>query len=302
MSNPNTLEKLRKSFASALTALFPIVVFLSIFGYSMGDSHYFIDMISHFLLQNQIILAMYILLLSLLAGKQRNLWALLVPVLVVLFFVQPLSLIPDKVSSPIIYYQNTNYFKGNPEEVLRQVRDTNPTTVAIVEFQDELTPGLEELYPNNFFHHSEGALSCAIFTKETPIQIGALALEYPVCFAKFEKYTLYVIHPYPPLSQDLWEKQQALFKQVEGRIQQDIKQERDFVVVGDFNSTPYSPVFREYFAPYHQKNLYTWSDYPFLSIPIDHALSNMPLTIGTLSQGGSDHAPLIVEFQVNPSH
>lgn len=86
-------------------------------------------------------------------------------------------------------------------------------------------------------------------------------------------------------------------------------QKHDAIVIGDFNSTPWSSRFREFL---HQSNLInsqrgfglqpTWlAGLPsFLGIPIDHCLHSKSIVTvnrGTGPNIGSDHLPVFVELQ-----
>ncbi|GAB4534974.1 MAG: hypothetical protein Fur0020_02000 [Thermodesulfovibrionia bacterium] len=78
---------------------------------------------------------------------------------------------------------------------------------------------------------------------------------------------------------------------------------KPFIVAGDFNSTPYSPVFKEFLKT---SNL-SISDYvlswpalfPPLWIPIDHILTSKEIYIDNKTRGsyiGSDHYPVIADL------
>jgi endonuclease/exonuclease/phosphatase (EEP) superfamily protein YafD len=87
--------------------------------------------------------------------------------------------------------------------------------------------------------------------------------------------------------------------------------DRPAIVAGDFNTTPWSPHFRDLVAAGGLRNaagghgyVATWPTWfwPAL-IPIDHVLLKGPLAVTTVRRGppvGSDHYPLIADLRLPP--
>jgi endonuclease/exonuclease/phosphatase (EEP) superfamily protein YafD len=85
--------------------------------------------------------------------------------------------------------------------------------------------------------------------------------------------------------------------------------DRPLIVAGDFNTTPWSPYFRDLLAAAGLRNaaeghgyIATWPAFfwPAL-IPIDHVLLKGPLAATTLRRGpavGSDHFPIIADLRL----
>ena len=98
-----------------------------------------------------------------------------------------------------------------------------------------------------------------------------------------------VVHPLPPMSQELAQQQKEVF----AFIAQKQKEIPELMVLGDFNSTPFSAVFRRYFMTgswySSEPNRYTWNVASPLTIPIDHVLSTKALRIEVSPQLNSDH-------------
>jgi endonuclease/exonuclease/phosphatase (EEP) superfamily protein YafD len=81
------------------------------------------------------------------------------------------------------------------------------------------------------------------------------------------------------------------------------------IVVGDFNTTPWSPCFQDLLAAAGLRNatlghgyIGTWPTWfwPAL-IPIDHVLLKGPLAATTVGRGpaiGSDHYPIIADLRL----
>jgi endonuclease/exonuclease/phosphatase (EEP) superfamily protein YafD len=78
------------------------------------------------------------------------------------------------------------------------------------------------------------------------------------------------------------------------------------VIVGDFNTTPYSPIFSDWLAASHLRDVragldITWPTYlPFLGIPIDHCVVNAKIEAASfqrLRAFGSDHYPILCRLE-----
>jgi endonuclease/exonuclease/phosphatase (EEP) superfamily protein YafD len=89
--------------------------------------------------------------------------------------------------------------------------------------------------------------------------------------------------------------------------------EDNVILMGDWNLTPWSPVFREVLeiGGLHYQNfgllpVSTWPSFNFLSvlkIPIDHVLFKgglRPVSFARGPSNGSDHHSLIARFYVGP--
>jgi endonuclease/exonuclease/phosphatase (EEP) superfamily protein YafD len=107
------------------------------------------------------------------------------------------------------------------------------------------------------------------------------------------------------------EFQQAEFKAVaDWSLSQQQAQKRSVIIIGDFNSTPWSNRFRQFLRDGNLNNSQrgfglqpTWpTGFPFpLMIPIDHCLHSESIQTFYRTPGpdiGSDHLPLLVKFQL----
>ena len=81
------------------------------------------------------------------------------------------------------------------------------------------------------------------------------------------------------------------------------------IVTGDFNTSPWSPHFRDFLAATGLRNaadghgyIGTWPGWSrLLRIPIDHVLIKGPLTVATITRGpaiGSDHFPIVADLHI----
>ena len=118
-------------------------------------------------------------------------------------------------------------------------------------------------------------------------------------------FRLIATHPFPPLSQDCFTSRSGQLI----RLAQQLDVTQDNIIAGDFNLTPWSPIFSEVLEAGELKDsrvgfgvAATWYAYPtFLaSLQIDHLITSQSLT--TISHEvsenyGSDHRAIIVELQ-----
>lgn len=121
------------------------------------------------------------------------------------------------------------------------------------------------------------------------------------------------VHPDPPVSPFRASQQRRYFKNL---IETVTSEDDPVIVVGDFNSSMWSPRYRKLIRETglinarQGKGIYpTWSPLwpsaPFLSIPIDHILISPELdavNFETLSYTGSEHLPIYAEVNYQASH
>ena len=119
---------------------------------------------------------------------------------------------------------------------------------------------------------------------------------------------VYVVHIPPPFSSDWHKLRDSLLSKIENRVQQE---ELPVVVMGDFNSTIFSPAMQDFINNNEPKinnvSQYSWpkcSWFGFGAVScarIDHIFVSTDYEIGnrTIGEGfGSDHRPVLVEVVV----
>ena len=79
------------------------------------------------------------------------------------------------------------------------------------------------------------------------------------------------------MSEELYSAQTDFFREISERVMG----KTGFVIVGDFNSTPFSTVFRSYFGKFFDVTAYSWGTRSIFTIPIDHALTDKPADVRT---------------------
>lgn len=114
-------------------------------------------------------------------------------------------------------------------------------------------------------------------------------------------------HPLPPVSQEYFDWRNQQFAEIGDRVQQ--LKNQPVIVVGDLNTTMWSPYYRKFIGDSGLKNgrsgfgvQPTWPvDAPILSIPLDHCLVSPEIKVIDSRVGkdiGSDHYPLITELDI----
>ncbi|MEF2174889.1 MAG: hypothetical protein V3575_00330 [Candidatus Absconditabacteria bacterium] len=191
---------------------------------------------------------------------------------------------------------NTNYFVKNNHIISEYILENEYKVVALVEPNAQIIDKLKLKYGEPKIYLDKGALSCAVFSQEASSYGQVLDLVYPVCFVPFKDYNLYVIHPLPPMSQANFQLQKDFFQDLSILLDNDNKNSRKFVLVGDFNSSYYSSTFRKHFKQYFRTNNYSRYGLPILTIPIDHGLANFPIKTYLGRKFTSDHKYLEIEL------
>lgn len=178
-----------------------------------------------------------------------------------------------------LLYMNSEYRNRDLAPILDYVRATAPETVAMVELNEELAEKLRKDFGFEYaFHYPKKVLSFGFFTHEKVLEQELFFIgQYPVGRFRTESREYYVVHPLPPMSGELHSAQKAFFEEMAGRV----RGKTDFVIVGDFNSTPYSPVFRSNFGGFQNVTAYSWGTDSILSIPIDNVISAKPADVRT---------------------
>jgi endonuclease/exonuclease/phosphatase (EEP) superfamily protein YafD len=214
-----------------------------------------------------------------------------------------------------VFVPNRSY-----EKVLSLVRDEQPDIAIFMEMNAQQLNALSSTYPFTF----QTSDDLAIYSR--------LPLSKPVLFGSGKKFsiaahltvnqqeiTLVVTHPVPPLPR-LFEARNQQLLEVEQYIQQ---QQNPVILVGDLNTTMWSPYYHKLIQTTGLKNarkgfglLPTWpvpSPYarPFFKrtplmwlfqIPIDHCLVSAPLQVTGIHTGpsvDSDHLPLITDLRIS---
>jgi endonuclease/exonuclease/phosphatase (EEP) superfamily protein YafD len=213
---------------------------------------------------------------------------------------------------------NLNAENSNTEQVLRIIKKSDPDVLLLEEVTPQWAKALSELSTNYPHHISEPQTDCfgIMLLSKVPLKqgkvldIGSTGVPSIVTEAHFPLGTVVVIgtHPLPPTSAEYATKrnqQLAAFPQL-------IKKQRyPVLLMGDLNTSPWSPYFWQLLRDSGLKNSMkgfgfqpSWpSHIRPLRIPLDHLLYSPEIRIHSRRIGedaGSDHFPLLVEFSIPP--
>ena len=229
-----------------------------------------------------------------------------------------------KVVSANVWVHNTN-----PEQVLKFVRKEQPNLAVFMEVNEKMgkqLETLEDILPYSSNQLTPYRLGTVIYSKEplADVQLQKFNTRSAVNMsARVEimgkALSLVAIHPFPPIRPELFTDRNQAFAAVSDYIR---SQSDPVILAGDFNTTMWSPYYRQLARETGLKNsrdgfgiLPTWPAklsylrLPWLNaitklfqIPVDHCLASASLKVVGMHTGpdlGSDHLPIVVDFQLN---
>lgn len=217
-----------------------------------------------------------------------------------------------KIMSANVLTKNNQY-----ASLAKTVQHHNPDIAIVIEvnarWQQEIEAGLLSEYPHQHIISKESNFGIGIISKipfSSVEQIidpdtDLISLDARFVGQSGRPFRLIATHPYPPLSQTCFRQRSKQLIALAGQLDPT----EDNVLAGDFNLTPWSPIFSEVLATGNLKDsrvgfgvAQTWYAFPsFLgSLQIDHVLTSPSMT--TISHEvsenyGSDHRAVIVEIQ-----
>lgn len=225
---------------------------------------------------------------------------------------------------------NLNVANRDATAIIKLTEKEQPDLALFIEVNDSMAKQLETL--KTFLPYSSNQL--------TPYQPGAvLYSKAPLTDFKIRKFdtnnavnltarvqiknrplAIVAIHPLPPVKKEFFHSRNQLFAAVSDYIQQ--QQDEPILLIGDFNTTMWSPYYRTLAHETGLKNarkgfgtLPTWPanlSYhltpklniltKLFQIPIDQCLTSPSLNVVKMHTGadvGSDHLPIIVDFLID---
>ncbi len=296
------------------------VTFISFF----GSSHYFFDLFAHFHLQYAIgclvLMGFFLVQKKPLLVFTATVGFMMQFIFLLPYYFQPTASANDQANAETIrvYFNNINYGTTDFTALTKSIAYNHPQVVGIAELSSEKFEQLETQlpdYPYSFHVPGRSKLGLAIFSQMPFVDQPSVHFfsdsRFPSIVAAIQdfqttkKLTIVVIHPPPPLLAEYTQIRNELFNNL-AQFAQD--QTGPLLVMGDFNSTSWSPAFQTLLANStlidsrnNQGIQPSWpSQLPkFLRIPIDHMLTNelLPVTYReTLPSVGSDHLPILADF------
>ena len=306
----NVIEKTAWILTGAMTVI-------SLLGLA-GRLHWTLDLFSHFRVQ-------YVQLALVLAGVclwvrfNRVAAALIAVVAFNYAFVYPLYLgkpdVPD--TKPVrAMLMNILASNGNTEKVLKAVETYKPDLLLLEEVTPKWAEELEqlnEIYPYRVARPQSDCFGIMLLSKyplknDVVVQIGSAGLPSLMAdvYLPEKVFTLIGTHPLPPIGGDYSRMRNEQLAELPEIVH---NQQHPVVLIGDLNTSPWSPYFRELLKESGLKNSMkgfgfqpSWpGNKRFMRIPIDHMLHAENITIHNRLIGpgvGSDHLPLIVDFSM----
>jgi len=313
-----------KYLVTRLISLFHAGVCLALGGSILGffgDQHFFLDLFSNFRLSYAAALAAGLILAII--SKSRWLaraWA-------IGFIVNALPIVPFFISSGFepssdstaLRIMFVNVLRKNPDKqsVLEAIAKNDPDVVVAVEIDsvwgEALSTGLHSKWPYEKISERSDNFGIAIFSRHPLNQITVFESPgnyVPSIRAEIQisakKTVIYGTHPFPPMSQFTHDGWQLHMVDLASRIE---KETSPVILVGDFNSTPWSANYRWFmkrtglvdsqkgFGPQS-----SWpTELPYLGIPIDHVVTSQGIFTRNRQIGrhnGSDHRPVIADLMI----
>ncbi len=221
-----------------------------------------------------------------------------------------------KISS-FIAYQNVNISNNNKAKTLAQLSNYNPENLILLEAGGDWLPHLQILknkYPTHCGDDQHSPFAMQVFSQVATancemIRLANLTAELPLIKLTLNKeQIIYAIHPPPPINDLLAENRLAYLQGVHRLIVQEKQShpKADVMVIGDMNSTAFSPVYRDFIRDTNLQRTtaggtVTWQPLkqPLkigLGIGIDHYLTTMAWhdKVEILDLQGSDHRGILI--------
>jgi endonuclease/exonuclease/phosphatase (EEP) superfamily protein YafD len=293
------------------------ILIASLFGY-LGRFNWFLDLFSHFRVQYlQLCLVPFIVALWLRRDKR----AVALVMLVCLNYTFVLPLYFGKPAPPTekpfrAMLMNINANNGNTELVLGSIRQAAPDILLLEEVTLKWASELEVLnatYPYRIAEPQEGCFGIMLLSKYplehgAVVQIGIAGVPSIITEVHLPQDVVSIIgtHPLPPVSAEGSLQRNIQLAAIPDMVHQ---QKHPVLLIGDLNTTPWSPYFKQLLNESGLKNSMkgfghqpSWPvNHFFLRIPLDHVLHSPEITIHNrmiLRDVGSDHFPVIVDFSV----
>lgn len=275
-----------------------------------GHVHWFLDLFAHFRLQY---IWIGVLLATILAINKQWLWVGIALTIVLLNTAVVLPTLPSanhlqQPDSTRVYFANTYFENHDAATIAQSVQRANPDVAIFAEIEPETFAQLSQQLPEYTFayhHDAPGLFDLAVLSRtqlNEPIIHHYADERFPSVEISLPgpNGPLRIIgtHPILPQGHALWQNRNthmyALSKDID---------DRPTLVMGDFNNTPWSPVFIRFLQESGLTRHATQPTWPtFLPsagfrIPIDHVLTRnvQVLNTETGEESGADHLPVIVD-------
>lgn len=268
------------------------ITFLIFIASKFWNFFWLFDLFSHFLLQYLIIVLVSTIILWFFKEKYAIFGTIFTLILAINIFPIYLPNSESKINNIDYYFMNTLVVNNETSPIINDISEKKPKTIALVEANEKIVDEINKRWNYKYsFYKKKWTFSIAIFSVHKIEKWQIIEVQW-IPFFRWEinwKKT-YIIHPIPPISEEKYNAQKEYFE----TISKDLVaiKNKDFIVLWDFNSTPYSAVFQKYFWEYSYNKIYSWSTNTVLTIPIDNIVSNFNINVYPWKKLTSDHKPL----------
>ncbi|WP_314910262.1 endonuclease/exonuclease/phosphatase family protein [Cardiobacterium hominis] len=258
----------------------------------LGTLHWFAELFSHFVPHYAAVFALAALCLH---NRWRYLWAAWALALTAWTLWPPVLDPPDKAATRLIWY-NVNLDNRDARGESARLIAENADILALAEIQlrDPGWQPLRQHYPHGCAHEDSSPFALAVFARE-PLAACDIFFpgEYPAIRAVLrDGRVLYAAHPPPPINADLASARVDYLRILADRL----AAENSALLVGDLNSSPYSPHYRALLRATTRNILPTWLP---LGLNLDHALVRHGQAHSkALPWHTSDHRPLHIQWSL----
>lgn len=220
---------------------------------------------------------------------------------------------PLRLMAANVHYRNFDY-----AALLEEVRRQHPDVLGLLEVDQAWIDGLSALESEfrwTVLRPQEGPYGLALYSNlpfrslpgspyteegfQTAVAVELATDETPI--------TLVLAHVRAPTSAGKAELRNAQFAELAKMLAADDNDAK--ILLGDLNTTPWSPFYRQLASATEMRNAAlgrgyqpTWpAGFSLLKIPIDHCLVSDALRVGRFETGadvGSDHLPIVVDLSI----
>jgi len=216
-----------------------------------------------------------------------------------------------RILSANVLSSNSRY-----DALLKLVEQENPDVIVLSEITPRWIDQIAQVkkdYPHFREVPSADNFGIALYSKVPLEAVEVLRLgqaEVPSIVAGItigsQHITINAVHVLPPSSQAYWVDRNRALAELAAKIQ---AQQQPVVVVGDLNTTSWSPAFSDFVTATDlvdsRQGFGVHATFPsdrlIVRIPIDHCLISPALTVTDRRVGpdiGSDHLPIVIDLEV----
>ncbi len=310
----------------AASRLLDLLVFASLVAYgfftavsSLGSFHWAAELLTHFRVQATVAGVLLAIVCVLLRMRIRSAAACGLAALH-LFPVLP-YVVPSERSgsqglpSVRLLQVNVNTANRQHEAVEKLVMDRKPDVLALLEVNERWLAALGSLhrrYPHRIERPQNDNFGIALFSRFPLDDLRFRRLHHDGVYMIVGRFslgstpvTLVVAHPVPPVGAAYSALRNGQLDELSEVVQG--FEESEIILLGDLNTSPWSPVYRRFERSSGLRNgarglglRPTWpTGFRPLMIPLDHCLLSPGLRALSLETGpevGSDHLPVLVEI------